>query len=63
MEKRIRCSESGAIISSREFATTIRCICGFWAPARPRRDRRCGGEIIPGVTVKMPAHYEGEKGA
>lgn len=57
--KKIKCMESGAIISSRETATIIRCVCGFWATAKPRRNRRSGGEIVPGFTVKMPAHYEG----
>lgn len=57
---RKKCIGSGAVIGSREASRSVRCPCGYSAPAVPRQNRRVAGEVIPGWTVRVPSHTEGK---
>jgi hypothetical protein len=59
--RRERCIEGGSIKGSREAERIVYCVCGWSGYATPRHDRRIAGEVVPGWTIRVPAHDRSTK--
>jgi DNA-directed RNA polymerase subunit RPC12/RpoP len=56
-KKTTRCMGGGSIVGTNESGRYVDCqYCGFYAKATPRHDRTVAGEVVPGWTMRVPAH-------
>lgn len=56
-----KCLFGGTFEMAVESQRAVRCgLCGASFSASPRENRRVAGEVIPGWTVRLPVHKEGE---
>ncbi len=58
--KKMKCMQSGQIAGAYEAMRVYHCSCGASMYVTPKRDRRVAGEVIPGVSIRIPSHKEGK---